>query len=274
MAKSARALSFLPVPKIVEYSKGAFALAGDRFIALTGAPASQLMFTAHRLQAALAAHAGVTWALTASGVAEEIGIAYTIDPRCASDLPATRAPDEAYELLITPDGVIIRSPSPRGAWNATLTLIQIVEQAGPSLPCLRIADAPDFPNRGVLLDVTRDKVPTLDTLFELVDLLASWKINEIQLYTEHTFAYRRHRTVWDYPRHDRAGHPRTRRLLPGALHRPRPQPELTRPHGTLAAPSGLPGPGRDPRPIYNGVGQHARPIQPESHRPTRARPDA
>ena len=198
MAKSNRALSFLPIPKIVEPAQGTFALAGERFIALTGAPASELMFAAHRLQAALAAHAGVTWALTASGVAEEIGIAYTVDPRCGSDLPATRAPDEAYELLITPSGVIIRAPSPRGAWNATLTLIQIVEQSGPSLPCLRIADAPDFPNRGVLLDVTRDKVPTLDTLFELVDLLASWKINEIQLYTEHTFAYRRHRQVWDY----------------------------------------------------------------------------
>ena len=34
------------------------------------------------------------------------------------------------------------------------------------------------------------------TLFGLVDLLASWKINQLQLYTEHTFAYQRHRTVW------------------------------------------------------------------------------
>ena len=52
MAKSKTTLSFLPVPKIVEYSKGAFALAGDKLIALTGAPAPELMFAAHRLQAA------------------------------------------------------------------------------------------------------------------------------------------------------------------------------------------------------------------------------
>jgi hexosaminidase len=39
-------------------------------------------------------------------------------------------------------------------------------------------------------------VPTMETLYALVDMLASWKINQFQLYTEHTFAYRRHRTVW------------------------------------------------------------------------------
>ena len=30
------------------------------------------------------------------------------------------------------------------------------------------------------------------TLYDLVDRLASWKINQLQLYTEHTFAYRNH----------------------------------------------------------------------------------
>jgi len=31
---------------------------------------------------------------------------------------------------------------------------------------------------------------------QLIDRLASWKINQFQLYTEHTFAYRRHPDVW------------------------------------------------------------------------------
>src|SRR6185369_4793545 len=47
-----------------------------------------------------------------------------------------------------------------------------------------------------MLDISRDKVPTMKTLYELVDLLASWKINQLQLYTEHTFAYRNHEDVW------------------------------------------------------------------------------
>ena len=48
-----------------------------------------------------------------------------------------------------------------------------------------------------MLDVSRDKVPTMATLFALIDRLASWKINQIQLYIEHTFAYRDHQMVWE-----------------------------------------------------------------------------
>jgi len=47
-----------------------------------------------------------------------------------------------------------------------------------------------------MLDISRDKVPTLATLKSLIDLLAEWKINQLQLYTEHTFAYRDHAEVW------------------------------------------------------------------------------
>jgi hypothetical protein len=36
----------------------------------------------------------------------------------------------------------------------------------------------------------------METLYTLIDMLAEWKINQLQLYTEHTFAYRNHREVW------------------------------------------------------------------------------
>lgn len=65
-----------------------------------------------------------------------------------------------------------------------------------ALPCLSISDWPDFPNRGIMLDISRDKVPTMKTLFRLVDLMAEWKLNQLQLYTEHTFAYLAHPIVW------------------------------------------------------------------------------
>jgi hexosaminidase len=47
-----------------------------------------------------------------------------------------------------------------------------------------------------MLDISRDKVPTMDTLCGLIDLLAGLKINQLQLYMEHTFAYAGHETVW------------------------------------------------------------------------------
>lgn len=58
--------------------------------------------------------------------------------------------------------------------------------------------APVFAHRGVMLDISRDKVPSTDMLVELVDQLAAWRINHLQLYTEHTFAYAGHEMVWEY----------------------------------------------------------------------------
>jgi hypothetical protein len=72
----------------------------------------------------------------------------------------------------------------------------LIQQLGPELPTLRCRDWPDYPNRGVMLDISRNKVPTMQSLYSLVDLLANWKVNQLQLYTEHTFAYRRHPLVW------------------------------------------------------------------------------
>ncbi len=47
-----------------------------------------------------------------------------------------------------------------------------------------------------MLDVSRDRVPTRETLSRLVELLSLCRLNQLQLYTEHAFAYRDHETVW------------------------------------------------------------------------------
>lgn len=48
-----------------------------------------------------------------------------------------------------------------------------------------------------MLDVSRDRVPTVRTLRLIVDILARCRYNQFQLYTEHTFAYSAHPTVWE-----------------------------------------------------------------------------
>lgn len=108
---------------------------------------------------------------------------------------------QSYELVIEVPGIRLTGADPSGLFYGATTLRQILltspEAPQTSLPGLRIADEPDFAHRGVLLDVSRDRVPTMKTLFDLVDLLASWKINQLQLYTEHTFAYEGHEKVWE-----------------------------------------------------------------------------
>jgi hypothetical protein len=88
--------------------------------------------------------------------------------------------------------VIIECASEAAAFYAVQTLAQIVDQCGERLPCLSIDDFPEFEERGVYYDLARGRVPTLESLLLMADTLAHFKINQLQLYIEHTFAFRQH----------------------------------------------------------------------------------
>ncbi|MGK5093391.1 family 20 glycosylhydrolase [Deltaproteobacteria bacterium TL4] len=103
---------------------------------------------------------------------------------------------QGYHLSITEREIHLVAEATVGIFYGLMTLRQLLRQCSCHLPCLEIEDYPDFPTRGVMLDISRDKVPKLQTLFALLDLFAEWKINHLQLYIEHTFAYRQHRDVW------------------------------------------------------------------------------
>ena len=108
---------------------------------------------------------------------------------------------QAYAAIITDGGATLSASSAVGLAYALSTLTQLIELSSSSpgaleLPCVSIEDSPDFPVRGVMLDISRDKVPTLATLQMLVDRLAHWKVNQVELYMEHTFAYAGHDVVW------------------------------------------------------------------------------
>ncbi|NOS68516.1 MAG: family 20 glycosylhydrolase [Verrucomicrobia bacterium] len=103
---------------------------------------------------------------------------------------------EGYSLTIDRRGVRIEYRETGGLRAAGATLRQLLREYGRRLPCLKIRDWPDFARRGVMLDISRGRVPKLEMLLDLVERLADFKINEFQLYTEHTFAYRNYKSVW------------------------------------------------------------------------------
>lgn len=100
----------------------------------------------------------------------------------------------AYVLSVQSDGAILRARSAAGHFSGLATIFQLMDSG--SLPGGHIEDAPDFPVRGVMLDISRDRVPRMGPLLERVDRLADLKINQLQLYVEHTFAYPGHEAVW------------------------------------------------------------------------------
>jgi hexosaminidase len=105
-------------------------------------------------------------------------------------------PAQGYVLEIEPGEIRLAFADDAGERYGLAALRQLRAAFAGALPCLRIRDWPDFAVRGYMLDVSRDRVPTRETLRRIVDLLELLRINHLQLYTEHSFAYAAHEPVW------------------------------------------------------------------------------
>ncbi|MDQ8203382.1 family 20 glycosylhydrolase [Pelagicoccus sp. SDUM812003] len=105
-------------------------------------------------------------------------------------------PPVGYTISANGDSIAIRASDEESAFRAFTTFRQLLRQRDERIPALLIEDSPDLETRGFMLDISRCKVPRKSSLFSLIDKLADLKYNQLQLYTEHTFAYRDHRLVW------------------------------------------------------------------------------
>ena len=167
-----------------------------------------------------------------------------------------RFPPQGYELRIGRDG----RRAGRGRRRGPLLRRGHPRPAGAparrsAARRARLRDHPDLPVRGVMLDISRDKVPTMDSLQAVIDRLASLKVNQVQLYSEHTFAYR------GPSRGPRRRQPARRRRDHGSSMRSAApgtssscQPELSRPHEPLALARSLP-------PAGHRAGRLRRPVR-------------
>ena len=104
---------------------------------------------------------------------------------------------QGFRILVRADGILIETSDEIGGFYAKQLLSECIGECAPEqVPCCEMEDWPDFAHRGYMLDISRDRVPTMEHLFHLVDHLAKLRYNQLQLYTEHTFAYEKHKTVW------------------------------------------------------------------------------
>ncbi|WP_123040986.1 beta-N-acetylhexosaminidase [Cohnella candidum] len=105
---------------------------------------------------------------------------------------------QGYMLCVNGNGVTIRYGDGEGAYHAVSTLKQLLNRSSGGFPGVLIEDEPDFPVRGVMLDISRNKIPTMETLYRLIDLLSDFKINHLQLYIEgFSYAYPSFPQVWE-----------------------------------------------------------------------------
>ncbi len=182
----------VPVPRTIKVKNKLFQNVGGRIVCEGIAKSEQLYSITRKVQKSLK-NIGVDLKITATKAKNESSlVVLVIDSAKVKNA-------QGYTLVITKHNIILTAHDVAGLYYAATTLNQITKYAQDNgkLPCLTVSDYPDFKRRGITVDVSRCKVPTKETLFKQIDLYASWKINEIQLYTEHTFKYQNHKTAWD-----------------------------------------------------------------------------
>ncbi len=116
--------------------------------------------------------------------------------RLVKDTESLGESPEGYTLLIKEDGIEITGNGSEGLLFGVQTLRQVISRHGAVLPGLCIRDYPEIPNRGFYHDVTRGRIPTLESLKALADKMSCYKLNQLQLYVEHSFLFRDFSEVW------------------------------------------------------------------------------
>jgi hypothetical protein len=108
----------------------------------------------------------------------------------------TPVADQSFTITIDSGGASVVAGGEAGERYALEAIRQVRSQFGARPPAMHVEDWPAIPTRGLLLDVSRTRVPTMRFLTDLLETMALLRLNHLQLYTEHAFAYEGHEAVW------------------------------------------------------------------------------
>ncbi|MBI9014318.1 MAG: family 20 glycosylhydrolase [Clostridiales bacterium] len=173
-------MNIIPKPSGLIIKDGLFSITNSTKISVK--PDTESIFIANVLKAHCKEYLGFSLDITN----HELGIIFRLESSIQND----------YEMTIETEIITISSKTHEGLFHGLQTLKQLIVEYKRHLPCLEIKDTPEFLDRGFYHDVTRGKVPTIETLKELADLAASYKLNQLQLYVEHTYLYKNQSEVW------------------------------------------------------------------------------
>ncbi len=177
----------LPVPQKLSYHNEEFLIQYDTNIILNAALGFQELNYAKILQKqisdSIACHLNITKAEKKEVNSIYLNIINQLKP-------------EEYQLVIREKQIEVTGGSKEALLNGITTLRQIITQKGALLPGVDILDYPQISNRGFYHDVTRGRIPTLETMKALADKLSYYKLNQLQLYVEHSFLFKDFSEVW------------------------------------------------------------------------------
>ncbi len=169
-AAQTAALPLLPMPQSVVRTAGSFTVRDDMAIVATdrGAASAARLLADH-----VKTERGLTLVIGTTGAIRLIR-----DPAVSGD--------EAYRLVVTPQGVTVSASGDRGLVHGAMTLAQLLSPDRAfgqpvAVPALTITDAPRFTWRGLMIDPARHFLP-MPALRAIVDQMASVKLNTLHLH--------------------------------------------------------------------------------------------
>lgn len=180
----------VPNPREVHYMPDLYTLSRDGSVRIPADSNERLVKIAERARRIIQKITGYDYPVRTGNGSSDTQISFEKEEEL---------PSEGYTLEISRVGISIAYKDEAGAFHAVSTLKQLVTQykEQTKLPCLRIFDYPDFGARGIMLDISRDRIPTIETLYRIVDLMADVKLNQLQLYIEgFSYAYPSFPDVW------------------------------------------------------------------------------
>lgn len=176
----------IPQPQQWTFMEGSCTIAYDGRITVGTSCKEEGYRYARLIKKELEEYAGFGLAVT-RGASKKTVIALSVDEKLK---------EQEYCLRVEKAGIFLTGGDGAGLLYAVQTLRQIIRQAGACIPCMNIRDYPDIPVRGLYYDVTRGRIPTLEYLKKLADQISFYKMNQLQLYIEHSFQFENLSEVW------------------------------------------------------------------------------
>ena len=172
-------LKIFPNPKTIIYEDGTLLFKQNFFVEFSHEPDEEYNFGVKKLVDCVKKYTGSQ--LSSKKGEDTTVISFMLD----EDLQK-----EEYRIDVFDEEIIIRNSGYVSAFRAITTLNQVLRQCKTNIPQFTLADKPDIENRGIMIDVSRGKVPKMEELKKLIDYMSELKYNQFQLYIDDIiFAY-------------------------------------------------------------------------------------
>ncbi|HTU34995.1 MAG TPA: beta-N-acetylhexosaminidase [Candidatus Acidoferrum sp.] len=173
-------LNVMPLPANFQLGSGQLVIGLNFSVANKGVEDSRIDRAIHRFMSHLQLETGIPLdvAPPSKGAAT-----FTVSAARASKQYPELGENESYTLDIGPSAATLTAPTTLGILRGLQTFLQLVQATpqGFAAPAVHIQDAPRFPWRGLMIDVSRHFIP-MDALYRAVDGMTVVKLNVFHLH--------------------------------------------------------------------------------------------